>query len=64
MSRKSPYALRSHISYTIEASNARDIQNAVAFANEYNIRLVTYNTSYDYNGKSTGARDSEFGRIK
>lgn len=42
-------------SYAVEVSNVAQIQLAVNFARETNVRLVVRNTGHDYNGRSTGA---------
>ena len=44
-----------YIQYAVKVANISDIQNALAFANERNIRFVIRNTGHDYYGKSTGA---------
>lgn len=41
--------------YVLNALNARDIQLAVNFARNHNIRLVVKNTGHDFSGKSSGA---------
>ena len=43
------------VSYAVNASSTKDIQQTLAFAQTNNIRLVIRNTGHDYNGKSTGA---------
>ncbi|KAI0911768.1 isoamyl alcohol oxidase [Ustulina deusta] len=40
--------------YSVNATDARDFVQAIAFANRNNIRLVVRNTGHDYLGKSTG----------
>ncbi|EPS33218.1 hypothetical protein PDE_08180 [Penicillium oxalicum 114-2] len=42
-------------SYAVNASSASDIQTAVNFARDNNIRFVIKNTGHDYLGRSTGA---------
>lgn len=42
-------------SYAVEVSNVAQIQLALNFARETNVRLVVRNTGHDYNGRSTGA---------
>ncbi|KAI8626126.1 FAD binding domain-containing protein [Xylariaceae sp. FL1651] len=43
------------VAYTIDARSAADIQAAIQFVQQHNIRLVIRNTGHDYLGKSTGA---------
>jgi FAD/FMN-containing dehydrogenase len=40
--------------YVVDARNARDIQAAVNFARNMNIRLVIKNTGHDFHGKASG----------
>ncbi|KAK2758227.1 hypothetical protein FQN54_004071 [Arachnomyces sp. PD_36] len=42
-------------SYAVEVANVAQIQLALNFARETNVRLVVRNTGHDYNGRSTGA---------
>ncbi|KAJ6111988.1 FAD linked oxidase N-terminal [Penicillium sp. IBT 18751x] len=42
-------------SYAVNVSNVAQIQLAVNFARNANLRLVVKNTGHDFNGKSTGA---------
>ncbi|KAF4986969.1 hypothetical protein F66182_16787, partial [Fusarium sp. NRRL 66182] len=42
-------------SYAVNASNVAQIQLAVNFARNLNLRLVVKNTGHDFNGKSSGA---------
>jgi hypothetical protein len=44
-----------HVAYTIDARSAADIQAAIKFVQQHNIRLVIRNSGHDYLGKSTGA---------
>ncbi|KAI1382719.1 FAD binding domain protein [Hypoxylon trugodes] len=44
-----------YISYAVNASDASDYRDTIAFAREHNVRLVIRNTGHDYMGKSTGA---------
>ncbi|KAI1395670.1 FAD binding domain protein [Hypoxylon fuscum] len=44
-----------YVQYAVNASSAKDVQLALAFAQKNNIRLVIRNTGHDYLGKSTGA---------
>ncbi|KAG0247767.1 hypothetical protein BG011_000956 [Mortierella polycephala] len=41
--------------YSVNATSAEDVQNAVRFASKSNIRLVVKNTGHDFIGRSTGA---------
>ncbi|KAJ3038055.1 hypothetical protein HDV00_001015 [Rhizophlyctis rosea] len=41
--------------YAVNAASARDVQAAVNFARNQNIRLVVKNTGHDFSGKSSGA---------
>lgn len=41
--------------YVVDARNAWDVQAAVNFARNKNIRLVIKNTGHDFNGKSSGS---------
>ncbi|KUJ21514.1 FAD-binding domain-containing protein [Mollisia scopiformis] len=41
--------------YVVNATNVKQIQIAVNFARNRNIRLVIKNTGHDFNGRSTGA---------
>ncbi|TFK32570.1 hypothetical protein BDQ12DRAFT_707610 [Crucibulum laeve] len=41
--------------FVINAQNARDVQAAVNFARNKNIRLVIKNTGHDFSGKSSGS---------
>lgn len=42
-------------SYAVNVSNVAQVQLAVNFARNKNLRLVVKNTGHDFNGKSTGA---------
>lgn len=42
-------------SYAVNVSNVAQVQLAVNFARNANLRLVVKNTGHDFNGKSTGA---------
>lgn len=42
-------------SYTLKATNVAQVQLAVNFARNLNLRLVVHNTGHDFLGKSTGA---------
>ncbi|OBT81769.1 hypothetical protein VE02_09400 [Pseudogymnoascus sp. 03VT05] len=50
-----PCTLGNYVSYSVNATSAADIIEAVNFAQEHNIRLVIRNTGHDYSGKSIGA---------
>lgn len=41
--------------YSVKATNVAQIQLAVNFARNLNLRLVVHNTGHDFLGKSTGA---------
>lgn len=41
-------------SYTVQAQSVEDVQNAVWFARERNLRLVIRNTGHDLGGRSSG----------
>ena len=41
--------------YAVDATTVRDVQAAVNFARNSNIRLVIKNTGHDFSGKSAGA---------
>ncbi|KAJ0348858.1 hypothetical protein COL154_013699 [Colletotrichum chrysophilum] len=47
--------LGNYVSYAVNASGPADIQAALKFADEKNVRFVIRNTGHDYNGRSTGA---------
>ncbi|KAJ1325321.1 FAD-binding protein [Microdochium nivale] len=53
--KEKPCELGNYVRYAVDATGARDIQWAVAFATLRNIRLVVRNTGHDYLGRSTGA---------
>lgn len=42
-------------SYAVNVSNVAQVQLALNFARQTNVRLVVRNTGHDYNGRSTGA---------
>ncbi|KAH8653558.1 hypothetical protein BX600DRAFT_385991 [Xylariales sp. PMI_506] len=50
-----PCKLGNYVRYTVNATSVADIQAAVNFAKEKNIRFVIRNTGHDYLGRSTGA---------
>ncbi|OBT65761.1 hypothetical protein VE03_03276 [Pseudogymnoascus sp. 23342-1-I1] len=50
-----PCTLGNYVSYSVNATSAADIIEAVKFVREHNIRLVIRNTGHDYSGKSIGA---------
>ncbi|GJC99261.1 FAD binding domain-containing protein [Colletotrichum higginsianum] len=43
------------VPYAVDASGPADVQAALRFADQHNVRLVVRNTGHDYNGRSTGA---------
>ncbi|EUC29960.1 hypothetical protein COCCADRAFT_7910 [Bipolaris zeicola 26-R-13] len=53
--RDRPCELGNYVRYAVNASGPLDIQNAVNYATQKNIRLVIRNTGHDYLGRSTGA---------
>ena len=44
-----------YASYAVNVSTVAQIQLALNFARETDIRLIVRNTGHDYNGRSTGA---------
>jgi FAD/FMN-containing dehydrogenase len=52
--RSSPCTIGNYNSYTINVRNAADVQAAVKFAREKNLRFVVRNTGHDYWGRSSG----------
>ncbi|RYP01734.1 hypothetical protein DL765_010836 [Monosporascus sp. GIB2] len=46
--------LGTYVPYAVNASDASDYREAIAFAKKYNIRLVIRNTGHDYMGRLTG----------
>ncbi|ORX94762.1 FAD-binding domain-containing protein [Basidiobolus meristosporus CBS 931.73] len=40
--------------YTVDARNAADVQEAVQFSHQHNLRLVVKNTGHDFLGRSAG----------
>lgn len=50
-----PCTVGYHSTYTVNVSRVSDIQSAVRFSKENNVRLVIRNSGHDYLGKSTGA---------
>lgn len=52
---ESPCTLGNYVEYAVNASGPADIQAAIKFAREKNIRFVIRNTGHDYHGRSTGA---------
>lgn len=44
-----------HPSYVVKITNVAQIQLALNFARNLNLRLVVHNTGHDFLGKSTGA---------
>ncbi|KAI1863000.1 hypothetical protein JX265_009046 [Neoarthrinium moseri] len=53
--RQIPCQLGNYVRYAVNASSVEDVQAAVNFAREKNIRFVIRNTGHDYLGRSTGA---------
>ncbi|KAJ6114909.1 FAD linked oxidase N-terminal [Penicillium sp. IBT 16267x] len=47
--------LGGYSSYAVNVSNVAQVQLAVNFARNANLRLIVKNTGHDFNGKSTGA---------
>jgi hypothetical protein len=47
--------LGAYPNYAVNVSNVAQIQLAVNFARNANLRLVVKNTGHDFNGKSSGA---------
>ncbi|GKT89339.1 FAD binding domain-containing protein [Colletotrichum tofieldiae] len=54
-SRDVPCTLGNYVSFAVNATGPADIQAALRFAEEKNVRFVIRNTGHDYNGRSTGA---------
>ncbi|KAI0838428.1 FAD/FMN-containing isoamyl alcohol oxidase MreA [Hypoxylon sp. FL0890] len=52
---ETPCTMGDLVVYTVNATSTCDIQKAIQFARDNNIRLVIRNTGHDYLGKSTGA---------
>lgn len=50
-----PCSMGYYVAYTINATDASAVQEALRFARKHNIRLVIRNSGHDYLGKSTGA---------
>ncbi|PVH92519.1 FAD-binding domain-containing protein [Periconia macrospinosa] len=50
-----PCILGGQVVYSVNATSYVDIQKAIQFSEQHNIRLVIRNTGHDYLGKSTGA---------
>ncbi|KAL2881629.1 hypothetical protein SGCOL_003198 [Colletotrichum sp. CLE4] len=50
-----PCILGNYVSYAVNASGPADVQAALKFADEKNVRFIIRNTGHDYNGRSTGA---------
>lgn len=53
--KESPCTLGNYVVYSVDARSAADVQAAVRFAKEHDVRFVIRNTGHDYNGRSTGA---------
>ncbi|KGO46867.1 FAD linked oxidase, N-terminal [Penicillium expansum] len=54
-SKSSPCSIGNYVQYTVNATDAADVQETINFAARNNIRLVIRNTGHDLLGKSTGA---------
>lgn len=52
--RESPCTLGNYNSYTVDATQTSDIQAALSFSKQYNIRFVVRNTAHDFWGRSIG----------
>jgi FAD/FMN-containing dehydrogenase len=50
-----PCTLGNYVSYSVKATEAKDVTAALAFAKAENIRLLVRNTGHDFLGRSTGA---------
>lgn len=53
--RHSQCVIGTYIQYAVDVSQISDVQSALEFAKEKNLRFVIRNTGHDYFGKSTGA---------
>ncbi|KAK7984140.1 hypothetical protein PG989_011542 [Apiospora arundinis] len=53
--RETPCTLGNYVRYSVNATGPEDVQAAVKFAAEKDVRLVIRNTGHDYLGRSTGA---------
>ncbi|GKT40443.1 FAD-linked oxidoreductase ZEB1 [Colletotrichum spaethianum] len=50
-----PCTLSNYVVYAVNATGPADIQAALKFADQNNVRFIIRNTGHDYNGRSTGA---------
>ena len=50
-----PCTLGNYVRYAVDVHTASDVQAAIQFATQHNIRFVIRNTGHDYLGRSTGA---------
>ncbi|EMD60327.1 hypothetical protein GGP41_008299 [Bipolaris sorokiniana] len=53
--RSIPCTLGNYVSYSVKATEAKDVVSALKFAKDKKIRLVVRNTGHDFLGRSTGA---------
>ncbi|EUC48327.1 hypothetical protein COCMIDRAFT_34203 [Bipolaris oryzae ATCC 44560] len=53
--RSIPCTLGNYVSYSVKATEAKDVVSALKFAKDQNIRVVVRNTGHDFLGRSTGA---------
>ncbi|KAK8061450.1 hypothetical protein PG994_007816 [Apiospora phragmitis] len=53
--RDTPCTLGNYVRYAVNATGPADVQAAVKFAQDNDVRLVIRNTGHDYLGRSTGA---------
>jgi FAD/FMN-containing dehydrogenase len=53
--RSTPCTLGNYVSYSLKATEARDVVAALDFAKHQNVRILVRNTGHDYLGRSTGA---------
>lgn len=53
--RSKPCTLGNYVSYSVKATEQRDVVAALAFAKAKNIRVLVRNTGHDFLGRSTGA---------
>lgn len=53
--RDTPCTLGNYVRFAVNATGPKDVQAAVKFAQDHEVRLVIRNTGHDYLGRSTGA---------
>jgi hypothetical protein len=53
--RSKPCTLGNYVSYSLKATEHKDVIEALKFAKANNIRVIVRNTGHDYLGRSTGA---------